>query len=143
LKNRTEDIPLLIRHFLEKFSEKIGKRVKGVSRQTQKLLLTHPWPGNVRELKNAVESAIITCQKEFIDVVDLPKHLQNQTAGEAEHPFFGGEKIPTIQNLEAEYISYLLKANDNNIRRTAKLLNISRSTLYKKLKKYAIQFPRE
>jgi len=142
LKNRPEDIPLLVRHFLEKYSEKIHKRVKGVSRQAQKLILTYPWPGNVRELKNAVESALIMCKKEFIDIPDLPKNLQAYVESESHLPFFRSDQIRTLQNLESEYISYLMKANENNIRKTAKSLGISRSTLYEKLKKYKIPFLR-
>ena len=142
LKSRVEDIPLLIRFFLEKYSKKFGKRIKGVSRQAQKLLLTYHWPGHVRDLKNVLESAMITCQKEFIDIIDLPQNLQKYVASESERPFFKSDQIRTLQNLESEYISYLMKANENNIRKTAKILDISRSTLYEKLKKYRISVPR-
>lgn len=143
LTSRAEDIPLLIRFFLEKYAKKFGKRIKGVSRQAQKLLMTYHWPGNVRELKNVLESSMIMCQKEFIDIVDLPKNLQKHLAAESESPFFRSDQIRTLQNLESEYISYLMKANDYNIRKTAKILDISRSTLYEKLKKYQISVQRQ
>jgi len=142
LKSRPEDIPLLVRFFLEKYAARIGKPVKGVSRQAQKRLLTYPWPGNVRELKNVVESAIVVCQKEFLDIVDLPKRFQGNQVSEAERPFFDGNRAATLKNLESEYIAYQMRLNGLNVRKTAKILNISRSTLYDKLKKYKIPFDR-
>ena len=142
LKSRPEDIPLLIRFFLEKYLKKFDKQVKGVSRQVQKLLLTYHWPGNVRELENVIERALMMCKKEFIDFIDLPKHLQAYLASELDTPFFRKDNIYTLQNLESEYISYLMKTNNDNIRKTAKILNISRSTLYNKLKKYSINLSR-
>jgi DNA-binding NtrC family response regulator len=138
LRNRLEDVPLLVGFFLDKYSEKFGKQVKGVARQVQKLFLTYSWPGNVRELENIMERALLVSKKEFIDIIDLPDYIQKYLATEVHYPFFNRENIYTLRNLESEYISYLMKSNDNNIRKTAMILNVSRSTLYRKLEKYNI-----
>ena len=137
LRRRPEDIPLLIRAFLMEYAEKIGKKAKGLSREAQKALQTHAWPGNIRELKNVVEGALLMCQKDFIDIVDLPKGLQVDS-GPAAAPPLGGERILTLEQAEREHIVYVLAFAQQNLRKTAALLDISRSTLYQKLKRYGI-----
>lgn len=138
LKNRSVDIPLLVRYFIDKYNRKFEKKVKGVSREVQKLFLIYDWPGNVRELENAIERALMLCEKEFIHIIDLPKHLQQYIASTNKIPFINKDNLYTLQNMEKEYITYLLNKNDKNIRKTAKILDISRSTLYEKLEKYSI-----
>ena len=138
LKNRSEDILLLVRCFLDKFNKKFDKKIRGVTQQVQKLFLTYEWPGNVRELKNTVESTAMLCKKEFIDVFDLPRYLQKKLHTEAQLPHISKDNLFPLQNLEKEYISYLLKKNKNNIRKTARILDISRTTLYSKLRKYSL-----
>src|ERR1700719_4035202 len=76
LTGRPEDIPILVQHFLKKYSEAYGKMFQGLSRKAQTILYQHDWPGNVRELENVVSSAAITATADFIDVGDLPDHLQ-------------------------------------------------------------------
>jgi transcriptional regulator with PAS, ATPase and Fis domain len=139
LRNRPEDIPLLIRAFLEEYSEKIGKRAKGLSRQAQKALQTHSWRGNIRELKNAVEGALLMCQKDFIDLCDLPKTLQSKSSVEAPPASADEGRILTLEEAEREHIVHVLTLTQHNLRRAAALLDISRSTLYQKLKRYDIQ----
>ncbi|HSB35830.1 MAG TPA: sigma-54 dependent transcriptional regulator, partial [Thermoanaerobaculia bacterium] len=77
LRERLEDIPLLVRHFLHGASRSFSKDVRGVSREVQKLFLKYGWPGNVRELANVLESAAMLCKKDFIDVANLPKYLRD------------------------------------------------------------------
>jgi len=140
LRERPEDISLLIRHFLNFLSRKMNKQVYGVSRDTQKLFLKYDWPGNIRELENVLERAAILTKKTFIDLNDLPKELLEYTQSSSKHPFLFREKLATLDEMEKEYISYLLKKTENNLRKTATVLNISRTTLYNKLKRYEIPF---
>jgi len=139
LRKRPEDIPPLIRYFLTHYSHKFSKKIKGVSRQAQKLLLQYQWPGNIRELENVLESALIHTKKEFIDTPDLPQHLQKFLLKAKKTSLIFEENLFTLEELEKEYIAHLLKINQNNLKKTAKILNISRTTLYNKLSKYNIR----
>ena len=78
------------------------------------------------------------CKKDFIDVSDLQEDLQNEMALSKKVPFINRKNLSTLDDLEREYITYLLKINENNLRKTASILNISRTTLYSKIKKYNI-----
>src|SRR5580693_9046915 len=78
LTERLEDIPLLVQFFLKKYNNAYGKNIFGLTRRAQTLLLQHPWPGNVRELENVISSACITATGNFIDLTDLPEHLQHR-----------------------------------------------------------------
>ena len=138
LRKRPEDIPLLVRHFLNRFNKQFSKKIKGVSRQVQKLFLKYEWPGNVRELENVMESAAMLSKKEFIGTADLPKYFQDSFPSPEKIPFIKREQLTTLKDLEKEYIVYVLKLTNNNLRKSAKIMNISRTTLYNKLKKYKI-----
>jgi DNA-binding NtrC family response regulator len=142
LRDRVEDVPLLMRAFLDRCNQNYQKTIRGISRNVQKLFLKYSWPGNIRELLNVIESAAMMCARDFLDIGDLPKYLQDLSAAGGEGLFSGAQNAASLQQLEKEYIAYLLKTNQNNIRQTAKLLNISRSTLYQKIKKYKIPFER-
>ncbi|MBN2245420.1 MAG: sigma-54-dependent Fis family transcriptional regulator, partial [Candidatus Aminicenantes bacterium] len=138
LRERTEDIPLLARHFLKNCNQKFSKNLNGISREVQKLFNRYHWPGNVRELENVLESAALVAKKEFIDTSDLPKYMQEPLPESSKIPFLSKSNLGSLDELEKEYITYLLKLNRYNMRKTARILNISRTTLYNKLKKYAI-----
>jgi transcriptional regulator with PAS, ATPase and Fis domain len=138
LRKRPEDIPLLVRHFLTRCNKQFSKKIKGVSRQVQKLFLKYEWPGNVRELENVMESAAMLSKKEFIGLSDLPKYFQDSFPSPEKIPFIKREQLTTLKDLEKDYISYILKLTNNNLRKSAKIMNISRTTLYNKLKKYKI-----
>lgn len=138
LRERLEDIPLLVRHFLQAANKRFAKNVRGVSREVQKLFLKYNWPGNVRELANVLESAAMLCKKDFIDVGNLPKYLRDFIPPKGALAFAGRDHLSTLDDLEKDYITYLLKVTKRNIRQTAKILGISRTTLYNKLAKYKI-----
>lgn len=138
MRERLEDLPLLVRYFLHRCNKKFSREIKGVSRQAQKLFLKYDWPGNVRELENVLESASILCKKDFIDIIDLPKYLRDFLPSKSNLTFINRENLTTLESLEKEYITYLLKISNNNLRKTAKVLGISRTTLYNKLSKYNI-----
>ncbi len=138
LRERPEDIPLLVRHFLQNFSRRFAKDLRGVSREGQKLFLKYSWPGNVRELENVLESASMLAKKNFIEVANLPKYLRDFIPPQGAMAFVGGSHLSSLDDLERDYIAYLLKVTKRNIRQTAKILGISRTTLYNKLAKYKI-----
>jgi len=139
LRRRQEDIPLLVRHFLEQYRKKFSKKIMGVSRRLQKFFLKYPWPGNVRELENVLENSFITTKKEFIDIPDTPQYLRKLMPTVDRMPFISKEDLVSLEELEKSYLSYLLKITDGNLRKTARILGISRTTLYSKLTKYNIQ----
>jgi DNA-binding NtrC family response regulator len=139
LRKKPEDVPLLVRHFIAINSKYLSKDLNGISRQTQKLFLKYPWPGNVRELENVLESASILTKKNYIDIPDLPKCLQEYYDSLDKIPFIERKELSTLEDLEKDYIIHILKLTDNNMRKTAKILDISRTTLYSKLKKYGIR----
>jgi DNA-binding NtrC family response regulator len=87
LSERLEDIPLLVQFFLKKYNDAYGKKIPGLTRRAQAVLLQHPWPGNVRELENVISSACITATSDFIDLADLPEHLQHhgERTAQADH----------------------------------------------------------
>jgi DNA-binding NtrC family response regulator len=138
LRERPEDIPLLVRHFLQGYNKRFSKQLKGVSREVQKLFLKYNWPGNIRELENVLESAAMLSKKTFVETANLPKYLRNYIPPQGAMAFVGGDHLSTLDDLERDYIIYLLKVTKRNIRQTAKILGISRTTLYNKLGKYKI-----
>jgi DNA-binding NtrC family response regulator len=138
LRERLEDIPLLVRHFLHGANKRFSKDLKGVSREVQKLFLKYHWPGNIRELENVLESAAMLCKKEFIELSNLPKYLRDFIPPQGAMALVGREHLSSLDELEKDYIGYLLKVTKRNLRQTAKILGISRTTLYNKLARYKI-----
>jgi len=136
LCERREDIPYLVAHFVERFNAKQGKRVQGVTPTVMEILMRHDLPGNVRELENIVEYAFVLCHNGFIDVQHLPDDLQNRaaTAGAPER----GGTLPLEQS-EANAIRLSLSRNRGHLGRTAQELQISRTTLWRKMKKYGLR----
>ena len=138
LRERLEDLPLLVRHFLDISNKSFSKSIKGLSRDVQKIFLKYDWPGNVRELENILQSAVMLTKKDFIDIADLPKSLRDQAATRSRPSFHDRDNLSTLEDLEKEYIGYLLKLTHFNLKRTAKILNISRTTLYNKMSRYSL-----
>jgi len=134
LREKPEDIPLLVRYFLDRFNAKFSKDIKGISRQVQKLFLKHSWPGNVRELDNVMERSVMLCEKDFVDVDDLTQDLQTLYTSKSQIPFINKDKLSTLDELEKDYIRYLLDTTKYNLKETASILKISRTTLYNKPK---------
>ena len=136
LRERREDVPLLAKHFLETFSEKNRKTIKGFTPQAMDQLIRYDWPGNVRELMNAVERAVVLASSEYLDEKDLPLVLKDE-ATEGEAP--AEQAIPGDLPLdEVEKVSILktLELTGGNKSEAARRLGITRRTLHKKLKKY-------
>jgi len=132
LAERLEDIPLLVQFFLKKYTAAYGKDIAGLTRRAQTVLLQHPWPGNVRELENVISSACITASGDFIDLTDLPEHLQQRNSGSAE-----GDDWRTLSlgELSKIHIQRVLDICKGNRLRAAQILEIGRTSLYRYLKR--------
>jgi two-component system nitrogen regulation response regulator NtrX len=141
LRDRKEDIPLLVDHFLAVFSAENGRRAKSVSGEALAYFLAYDWPGNVRELRNMVERLVIMSPHDVIGPDDLPAPLRPK---EDTVPAEARERSlkEAREHFERAYIVAELKAHDWNVTRTAERLGIERSHLYRKIKAYGIASPR-
>lgn len=135
LLDRSEDIPLLVRYFLKKCNEQYGKHFQGVTRRAELALLQCPWPGNVRELENAIFAAAITATGDFIDLEDLPKHIQKCPARSAASSE-AWQPLP-LEEVERLHVHRVLAMCNGNQVRAAEILGIGRTSLYRHLKKNA------
>ncbi|WP_373045035.1 sigma-54-dependent transcriptional regulator [Vulgatibacter sp.] len=134
LKERREDIPLLVQHFVDRFRADSGKKVRGASPDALQALASYRWPGNIRELRNTIERAVILCDGELIEREHLPREIAGSVhAGSMLKVSVG---MP-LREVEKEYILFSLQENGGNKARTAEILQISEKTLYNKLNRYA------
>lgn len=136
LRDRREDITLLVQHFVEQFCEENGKPVKSVSPDAISILENHSWPGNVRELRNIVERLIIMVDSQAIDANHVLSAVQigsQQVHREASKPL-----KDMVDEYEKKLIMAELDASDGNVSQTAKNLNIDRANLYRKLRAWGI-----
>lgn len=136
LSERPEDVPILVQHFLKKYSETYGKAFQGLTRRAQVVLYHHDWPGNVRELENVISSAAISATADFIDVSDLPEHLQKpqQRAVTDEN----WRPLP-LDEVRRAHIQRVLEMCNGNRVRASQVLGIGRTSLYRFLKRMAKQ----
>lgn len=141
LRERKEDIPLLVQHFIAVFSAENGKRPKAVSVEALAYLLAYDWPGNVRELRNMVERLVIMAPRDAIGPEDLPPPLRPKEAARLEETAKEKTLKEAREAFERAYILAELRANDWHMTRTAERLGIERSHLYRKLKVYRITPP--
>ncbi len=130
LRERKEDIPLLAEHFLKKFAVENQKEITGFSPEATDFLLRYEWPGNVRELENAVERAVILAKNSCLEVADLPQGdlLLARSAPPRE----------SLEEVEKNHILNILSATRGNCSRAARILGVSRVTLYNKIKAYGL-----
>jgi DNA-binding NtrC family response regulator len=138
LRERREDIPVLIQAFLEEFDTKYDKRIRSVDEAVLRTLTSHPWPGNVRELRNTIERAAIVCDGDLITSAHLPPAPAPRAAGEPADAS-GAVTFPVGTSLDEAEKGLILKtlaANGNNKTRAAEILGISLKTLHNKLKVY-------
>ena len=131
LKERKEDIPLLIDHFMKKFNLEFRKKVVAISDTVRDIFVNYSWPGNVRELEHAIEHAFIVCRNELITPAYLPKELGREV-------YRPVPKKEEVVNYEEKAIREVLEEVKGNKAKAAQLLNMSRPTLYRKIKKYGI-----
>ena len=143
LRERKSDIPLLIQHFLHQFAQKSGRHISSITEEAMEILNDYDWPGNVRELQNAVERAVVLCNKQYLGVEDfqLSNLQQGDLDGEILTDSSGYYKERSLQDIERDHIIKTLRWTEWNKSRAAQILGIERSTLDRKLKRYKI--PRE
>lgn len=135
LRERREDIPLLAELFARQFSEVHGKPIRGLGPQTLPRLVQHTWPGNVRELESVIHSAALACQSQWIRPIDLPA-LNSAPAPPRQTP--SPDDDPNLDRAILRHIQQVLARVEGNKLRAAKLLGISRSTLYRLLESASV-----
>ena len=138
LRERTEDIPLLLNHFMKRYNKEFGKNVDRVSPELMRFFLEYDWPGNIRELENYVERAILMAEGKQLELSAIPADVQvpsKTSSGEPEDilPFKEAK-----ENFERNYIVFLLKKYNGVISKAARASRIPRPNFYEKLKKYGI-----
>jgi two-component system response regulator HupR/HoxA len=140
LRDRREDIPLLVDHFIKIYQQKLGKRVKGIQKEALQLLITAPFPGNVRELENEIQRAItLADQDAFITPELISAHKIGRKA-EITSLLSGTSNLKELtESIEKLYISEILEKNKGNITHSARELGLSRLGLQKKIQRYKLQ----
>ena len=141
LRERSEDIPLLAAHFLEKFAARNRKNVKGFAPQALDMLRRYSWPGNVRELQNAVERAVILCTGDLITGPELPASVTGAAEQAAPVPETAEASLAglSLEALERRAIEDTLRQTEDNKSEAARRLGITRATLHNKLRKYGLE----
>jgi len=135
LRDRREDIPLLVEHFLDQLTVQLQKRMDGVSVEAMAALVSWPWPGNVRELRNVLERGAVVAKGSTIQLADLgldPPPPRDSVALGTPGP--GG----TLEDVERRYIAQVLEEAGGNVSQAARILDIDRVTLYAKIKKFGL-----
>jgi two-component system response regulator HydG len=140
LRERRDDIPLLIEHFLRSLSASHNKSIVAITPAVRKVLMAYSWPGNVRELKNTIESMVVIDADGRLDLDDLTEDLQSATVLGAATGAAGVDNLVgrSIEEIEKHYIGETLKVTNGNREEAAKLLGIGERTLYRKLKEYQL-----
>ncbi|MEE9558775.1 MAG: sigma-54 dependent transcriptional regulator [Candidatus Brocadiales bacterium] len=149
LRQRRDDIPMLVHHFLGLFSKKHGKDVKGVSKDVMQLVMSYDWPGNVRQLANVLESAIVLAGDSVLTLGDIPGEISGSTEGlpvrsasKLDIDFdlsFKEAKKRAVEAFEREFITQSLGEHDGNVTRTASALGMHRQALQQKIRELRLR----
>jgi len=137
LRERKDDIPLLVDHFIKKFCFKINVSQKEITNQAIERLMDFQWKGNVRELENTIERAVLLSREDILDLNDFPKNLSS-----SDKIVTGGDTIPenpTLESIEKAYIHFIMSKTGGKKTRAAKILGIDPSTLYRKIERYDLE----
>lgn len=137
LRERCEDIPLLIDTFLHEFSQAHNKNILQLSPDARKILYQYAWPGNVRELRNCIESMVVVSAKTILDIEEIPEHIYQRSDKTLAPP--GLIAGMTIDDVEKELIKITLTTVNGNREEAAKMLGIGERTLYRKLDLYGLK----
>jgi two-component system response regulator HydG len=135
LADRREDLPLLQRYFLEKFSAEYNKEIAGISRRAQARLAIHSWPGNVRELENVIGTACMMTDTNTIDIHDLPEDLRTQRADDSGRD----DDMITLEELQKRHVLRVLAKVGGSKTRAAEILGIGRATIYHLLARWKVE----
>ena len=139
LRERMDDLPLLIDHFIERFNRLKGKNIHQVSPEAFGLLMAHDYPGNIREFENIVEHGFVMCRGETMNPEHLPPELAHDFGGRQ----IGASREVPLKDLEARYIWEALRRHNWNRLETAKSLGMSKSTFFRKVKSLGIDLPKK
>ncbi|MCJ7784551.1 MAG: sigma 54-interacting transcriptional regulator, partial [Desulfobacterales bacterium] len=140
LRERREDISLLIDYFFKKYSEENQKSISDISKEARSLLLRYPYPGNVRELENIIERAVVLCRGELITTQDLPFHLKEEKSEKLWEPSKKEKSLPeSLEEIEKDSILNALHQHQGVQTKAAESLGISERVLRYKMKKYRIR----
>jgi transcriptional regulator with PAS, ATPase and Fis domain len=134
LRERKEDIPLLVAVFLKEFARENDKNIEGLEPKARMILYNYPWPGNVRELRNCIESAVVMSKSGILTVDDLPPHVRADLETDTVRLSIG----MSLADAEKEVIRATLAAQNGNKSRAADVLGIGRKTLHRKLQEYGL-----
>jgi transcriptional regulator with PAS, ATPase and Fis domain len=142
LRERREDIPLMVAHFIEKCNQRMHRRISGLSPRAMALLMGYNWTGNVRELENMIQRMSVVARGETLDLEDLPGEIR----GPQVEPGSGSGGLKDLARESAELaernaILDALARSGGNVTRAAKALGISRATLQKRMKAYGLREP--
>jgi len=135
LRERRDDIPLLVDHLAHRAAAQCGKAVAGVSVAALAALRAHDWPGNVRELAHVLERSVALARGSVLDVDDLPTDLQGESSPQ---PVDLLADLPTLEQLKHRYIQHIVELHGGNVSRAAAVLGIERRSLYRMLRRYGI-----
>lgn len=136
LRERREDIPLLVAYFLRQYAQQNGKDITAIQQQALQCLQSYEWPGNVRELENAIEHAVVLAQGSVIGLTELPPYLHTQELMHVPEKHFILPGDATLAQIEREAIAQTLQRYGGNRQAAARALDIGLATLYRKLKEY-------
>jgi PAS domain S-box-containing protein len=146
LRERREDIPALVDHFVRKFNQRMrGKFIDGLAPEVLDLLFDHPFPGNVRELEHVVEHGFVRCRGKVIRLDHLPRYLtcaEKRDEQPGRHATGTGRPDESLETLERDFLLRVLEDNDWHLNEVAAQLNLSRTTLWRKLRRLGIVKPR-
>jgi transcriptional regulator with PAS, ATPase and Fis domain len=134
LRDRIEDVPLLVDSFIRYYAERDRKQITGADEETLNALRSHPWPGNVRQLRNVIERALVISKGQLITLADLPAEFRS--AAKSESGQFPVRLGATVDDVERELITRTIEFAGGNKTRAAEILGISAKTLYNKLERY-------
>jgi len=134
LRERKEDIPLLVAAFLKEFSQENGKQIDGIDAKARLALYNYSWPGNVRQLRNSIESAVVLCKALTITLDDLPPNIRGDSGTDSLRLPVGA----SLAEVEKEVIRSTLAREGGNKSRTAEILGIGRKTLHRKIEEYGL-----
>ncbi len=152
LRDRKEDIPVLVRHFLDKYMKETKKDIRSVDHNTMEALIAYDWPGNVRELENVIQRAMVTSDSERLEISTLPSEISDGSSSPGHDCFpteekseneeaetYSPEEVAPLSTMEKRVMLNALNITRGNLALTAKKLEISRATLYRKIDKYDLR----
>jgi len=136
LRDRAEDIPLLVEHFLNEAAAEIGSKVTGITETAMSVLMSYDWPGNIRQLKNSIRTMVVMCDKDALDVADIPPEIYQVRQLAASRGAARRLAGVSLNELEKQAIVDTLARTQGNREKAAKILGIGERTLYRKIKEY-------